>query len=183
MKANHAYLQAMDIQTWQLRTPIAPDIVQTVLGADNLSADLMIIGDAPGFYENQQGEPFADRADQLLNAMLKAIGFERDTVHIANCAPSNNRDSEAEEVERCSSFLAKQIALVQPKLLLALGEIAAHSLLDTKASLEELRNKMHLYQQIPLLITYHPTDLLRSPKDKGKAFQDLQLVYKTLLGN
>lgn len=158
---------------------------QTVFGVGNKAADLMIIGEAPGFHEDQQGEPFVGRAGQLLTAMLKAIGYRREDVYIANilkCRPPNNRDPEAKEVELCTHFLTEQINLVQPKLLLAVGRIASHYLLNTKASLESLRNKLHRYgeKHIPLIVTYHPAFLLRSPSSKKKAFMDLQLTLHTL---
>lgn len=156
---------------------------QTVFGVGNENARLMIIGEAPGFHEDKQGEPFVGRAGQLLTAMLKAIGFARTDVYIANilkCRPPNNRDPQAEEVASCTRFLNQQIALVQPTLLLAVGRIAAHYLLQTKASLESMRNKTHLYGNTPLIITYHPAYLLRNPIDKQKAFLDLQFVQRTL---
>ncbi len=158
---------------------------QTVFGVGDRHARLMIIGEAPGFYEDQQGEPFVGRAGQLLTAMIKAMGYERSQVYIANilkCRPPENRDPIAAEVSTCTPFLDQQIALVQPQLLLAVGRIAAHYLLKTKSSLESLRQKMHEYgaQATPLLITYHPAYLLRNPADKKKAFLDLQWVQRTL---
>lgn len=158
---------------------------QTVFGVGNRAADLMIIGEAPGFHEDQQGEPFVGRAGQLLTAMIKSIGFERNQVYIANilkCRPPENRDPLAEEVQLCTKYLDQQIALIQPRLLLAVGRIAAHYLLQTKASLESLRNKVHEYgdNKTPLIITYHPAYLLRSPSDKKKAYIDLQFTRKTL---
>jgi uracil-DNA glycosylase family 4 len=158
---------------------------QTVFGVGNPLADLMIIGEAPGMNEDKQGEPFVGRAGQLLTAMLEAIGFARETVYIANilkCRPPNNRDPQVEEVNLCTPFLQKQIALVQPKLLLAVGRIATHYLLDTKTALSQLRGKLHTYGSLntPLIVTYHPAYLLRSPKDKSKAYEDLQLAYRTL---
>lgn len=158
---------------------------QTVFGVGNPQAKLMIIGEAPGFYEDQQGEPFVGRAGQLLTAMLQAIGLARHDVYIANilkCRPSNNRDPISEEVDACTPFLNQQIALIQPRLLLALGRIAAHYLLKTKSSLESLRNKLHHYgiNAIPLIVSYHPAYLLRNPIDKKKAFLDLQWVARDL---
>ncbi len=158
---------------------------QTVFGVGNTAAKLMIIGEAPGFNEDKQGEPFVGRAGQLLTAMLKTMQLTREDVYIANilkCRPPENRDPKAEEVALCTGFLDKQIALVQPDLLLAVGRIAAHYLLKTKASLESMRNKLHHYPQsnTPLIITYHPAYLLRNPADKKKAFMDLQFVQKTL---
>lgn len=158
---------------------------QTVFGVGNPQAKLMIIGEAPGFHEDQQGEPFVGRAGQLLTSMLKAIGFERNQVYIANilkCRPPNNRDPQAHEVQQCTPFLDQQINLIKPCLLLAVGRIAAHYLLKTKSSLESMRNKLHTYgeRNTPLIITYHPAYLLRSPSDKAKAFSDLQFTLKTL---
>lgn len=156
---------------------------QTVFGVGDQHAQLMIVGEAPGFHEDQQGEPFVGRAGQLLTAMLKAIGFTRQQVYIANilkCRPPNNRDPEANEVQQCTPFLDRQISLVQPRLMLAVGRIAAHHLLKTKSSLEMLRNKLHQYGEIPLIVTYHPAYLLRNPIDKKKAFSDLQFTMRTL---
>jgi DNA polymerase len=154
----------------------------------NQQADLMIIGEAPGFYEDKQGEPFVGRAGQLLTAMIKTIGFERQDVYIANilkCRPPENRDPLAEEVASCTPFLDQQIALVKPRLLLAVGRIASHYLLNTKSSLESLRNKVHRYgaNETPLIVTYHPAYLLRSPADKKKAFLDLRFAKGMLEDN
>lgn len=197
------YLDAMGIQTWQLKTqPVSSTWenlrstvvhcmacslhqtrTQTVFGVGDPTAQLMIIGEAPGFYEDKQGEPFVGRAGQLLNEMLASIGLNRNTVYIANvlkCRPPNNRDPLPEEVQQCTGFLNQQIALVKPALLLALGRIAGHYLLKTTQSMGQLRGKLHYYQDIPLIITYHPAYLLRTPVDKGKAFQDLRLAVHTL---
>lgn len=154
---------------------------QTVFGVGNKNADLMIIGEAPGFHEDQQGEPFVGRAGQLLTAMIKSMGLAREDVYIANilkCRPPNNRDPQPEEVALCTQYLDQQIALVKPRLLLAVGRIASHYLLKTKSSLESLRNKLHAYgdTHTPLIVTYHPAYLLRSPKDKQKAYKDLQFA-------
>lgn len=158
---------------------------QTVFGVGNQHADLMIIGEAPGFHEDQQGEPFVGRAGQLLTSMIQSIGFERSEVYIANilkCRPPNNRDPLPEEVAACTTYLDQQIALVNPKLLLAVGRIAAHYLLKTKSSLESLRNTLHQYgsNATPLIVTYHPAYLLRSPADKKKAYLDLLFVKREL---
>jgi DNA polymerase len=156
---------------------------QTVFGTGNAHAKLMIVGEAPGYYEDQQGEPFVGRAGQLLTAMLKGIGLTREQVFIANilkCRPPNNRDPQLNEVQTCTAYLVQQIQLVQPQLLLAVGRIAAHYLLQTKTSLESLRQKMHQYSAIPLIVTYHPAYLLRNPADKRKAYSDLLFVHETL---
>lgn len=203
------YLTAMGIPVWELRhrqqATAQPDNwqdlqqavatctacalhcsrTQTVFGVGNQQAQLMIIGEAPGFYEDQQGEPFVGRAGQLLNAMLQAIQLERTQVYIANilkCRPPNNRDPQPDEVETCTPFLNRQIALLQPRLLLAVGRIAAHFLLNTKKPLSELRGKIHAYgsNHTPLIITYHPAYLLRNPRDKAATYRDLQWVQSTL---
>lgn len=159
---------------------------QTVFGVGNNHADLLIIGEAPGANEDKQGEPFVGRAGQLLNGMLKSIGFERDQVFIANilkCRPPNNRDPKPEEVATCTPFIEKQIALLQPKAIMAVGRIAGQFLLSTNTPLGKMRNQVHRYgkDELPLVITYHPAYLLRSPKDKRKAYQDLVLAKKQLI--
>ena len=151
---------------------------QTVFGVGNLQADWMIIGEAPGADEDRQGEPFVGKAGQLLNGMLAAIGLPRQQVFIANllkCRPPNNRDPLPDEVAQCEIFLQRQIALIQPKLLLVVGRIAAQNLLKTDTPVSKLRGQLYYYgeQKIPLIATYHPAYLLRSPKEKAKAWQDL----------
>jgi len=162
---------------------------QTVFGVGDRQADCMLIGEAPGFYEDQQGEPFVGRAGQLLTAMLRSIGLTRQQVYIANilkCRPPNNRDPAPEEVHQCTHFLEQQIHLVRPKLLLALGRFAAHYLLDTKISVEQCRGKVHVYKKntmehgVPCMVTYHPAYLLRNPHDKKKACADLLLMQRQL---
>ena len=160
---------------------------QTVFGVGNRQADLMIIGEAPGADEDRQGEPFVGRAGQLLNAMLQAIGLQRQQVYIANilkCRPPNNRDPSVEEAAKCQDYLFRQIELVQPKLILVVGRIAAHHLLNTDTPLGKLRGQIcrEPHSGIPMLITYHPAYLLRSPKEKRKAWLDLLLAKKTLQG-
>lgn len=201
------YMQAMGIQPWQLKNkPIHSNEwdklekaviqctacgldktrTQTVLGTGCRQAKLMVIGEAPGAEEDRQGEPFVGRAGQLLNAMLESIGLDRSSVYIANilkCRPPNNRDPLLSEVNLCTPFLTKQIELIQPALLLAVGRIAAHFLLNTETPLSQLRGKMHSYGNTPLIITYHPAYLLRSPKEKRKAFQDLQQVQQLLMNS
>lgn len=161
---------------------------QTVFGVGNPQAKLMLIGEAPGFYEDQQGEPFVGPAGQLLTKMIQAMKMERSDVYIANilkCRPPNNRDPLPEEVKACTAYLDQQITLIKPVLLLAVGRISAHYLLKTKSSLESLRGKVHTYHDtnIPLIVTYHPAYLLRNPADKKKAWVDLQFVMKTLQTN
>src|SRR3989338_245988 len=161
---------------------------QTVFGVGDIQASLMIIGEAPGFYEDQQGEPFVGRAGQLLNAMLKSIGLVREAVYIANvlkCRPPKNRAPERQEVALCTPYLDRQITLIQPRLLLALGRVAAHYLLKCEATLSTLRQQIYFYQTdlpkpTPLIVTYHPAYLLRNPADKVKAHEDLKRVKEYL---
>jgi uracil-DNA glycosylase family 4 len=157
---------------------------QTVFGVGNTQAEWLVIGEAPGAEEDRQGEPFVGRAGQLLNAMLLAIGLPRETVFIANilkCRPPGNRDPKPEEVARCLPYLAAQIALLKPKIILAVGRIAAQNLLATDAPLARLRGKLHTFgaANTPLVITYHPAYLLRTPADKRKAWEDLKFARAT----
>jgi DNA polymerase len=157
---------------------------QTVFGVGNTQADWLVIGEAPGGEEDRQGEPFVGRAGQLLNAMLMAIGLPRETVFIANilkCRPPGNRDPKPEEVSKCLPYLSNQIALLKPKIMLAVGRIAAQNLLATDAPLARLRGKLHHFGEAntPLVITYHPAYLLRTPADKRKAWEDLKFARAT----
>jgi uracil-DNA glycosylase family 4 len=157
---------------------------QTVFGVGSQTARWMFIGEAPGAEEDRQGEPFVGRAGQLLNAMLLAIGLPRETVFIANilkCRPPGNRDPAPSEVSRCLPYLSNQIALLKPKIILAVGRIAAQNLLATDAPLARLRGKLHTFgaANTPLVITYHPAYLLRSPADKRKAWEDLKFARAT----
>jgi uracil-DNA glycosylase family 4 len=158
---------------------------RSVFGVGNRNADWLLIGEAPGRDEDQQGEPFVGRAGQLLNAMLRAIGLQREQVYIANilkCRPPNNRDPKPEEVVCCEPYLMRQIELIRPRLILALGRIAAQNLLRTETAIGKLRGQVHQFRNtgIPLIATYHPAYLLRSPGEKRKAWQDLQLAVETL---
>jgi uracil-DNA glycosylase family 4 len=157
---------------------------QTVFGVGNQSADWLVIGEAPGADEDRLGEPFVGRAGQLLNAMLAAIGLQRQQVYIANvlkCRPPNNRDPRPEEAEACSAFLERQIALLQPKIILVVGRIAAQNLLRTDVPIGKLRGRLHrLDNGIPVVVTYHPAYLLRSPQEKRKAWADLCLARNTV---
>lgn len=165
--------------------PLYKTRTKSVFGVGSKTADLVIVGEAPGANEDQQGEPFVGRAGQLLNAMLQAIGLQRDQIYIANILksrPPNNRDPKPEEVAACTPFLLRQLTLLQPKLILAVGRIAAHYLLDTNTAMASLRGREFNYgaTATPLLVTYHPAYLLRSPREKVKAWQDMQLVAKKL---
>lgn len=148
----------------------------TVFGMGSQNADLLIIAEAPGVEEDLQGEPFVGPAGQLLDAMLKAINLDRQQVFITNvlkCQTPDNRNPHVSETLCCDPYLQRQIALIQPKLILALGRIAAHHLLVSQDSLAELRERSHTYNGIPLLVSYHPAYLLRKPVDKRKSWQDL----------
>jgi uracil-DNA glycosylase family 4 len=157
---------------------------QGVFGVGNRRADWLIIGEAPGAEEDRRGEPFVGRAGQLLNAMLKAIGLAREDVFIANVLksrPPSNRDPKPDEVAACIPYLMRQIALLRPRLMLAVGRIAAQNLLATDMALGRLRGQVHTFGELntPLIVTYHPAYLLRSPADKRKAWEDLKFARST----
>ncbi len=168
---------------------------QIVFGVGNPRADLMFVGEGPGADEDTQGEPFVGRAGQLLNNMIKAMGLRREDVYIANvvkCRPPGNRTPERDECETCSPFLMRQIAVVKPKVVVALGAVAAKNLLAMNASMMDLRGRFYdfvpagapssdpMWQGTKLAVTYHPAFLLRDPRQKGEAWKDLQMVMKYL---
>ena len=156
---------------------------QTVFGVGDPDADWMIIGEAPGAEEDRRGEPFVGRAGKLLDEMLRAVGQSRDGAFIANilkCRPPNNRDPKPEESAACRGYLERQIELVDPKIILAVGRIAAQLLLETDAPVGRLRGSVHRLGDIPLVVTYHPAYLLRSPGQKRKAWDDLNLARRVL---
>jgi DNA polymerase len=158
---------------------------QTVFGVGAQQADMLVIGEAPGADEDRRGEPFVGRAGQLLNAMLLAMGYQREAVFIANivkCRPPGNRDPKPDEALRCEPYLKSQIDLINPQVILAVGRIAAQNLLKSDIPVGKLRGRVHSFgmQKIPLVVTYHPAYLLRSPEQKGKAWQDLQLALSVL---
>ncbi len=168
---------------------------QIVFGVGNPKADLMFVGEGPGADEDAQGEPFVGRAGQLLNNMIKAMGISREDVYIANvvkCRPPGNRTPERDECETCSPFLMRQIAVIQPKVVVALGAVAAKNLLAINAPMSELRGRFYdfmpagfrsvdsSWQGAKLAVTYHPAFLLRDPRQKGEAWKDLQMVMKYL---
>jgi len=158
---------------------------QTVFGVGNISPQWMVIGEAPGADEDRQGEPFVGRAGKLLNEMLRAIGLRREDVYIANvlkCRPPNNRDPLPAEVERCEPYLKRQVELLQPKIILAVGRIAAQNLLQTDITIGKLRGRQFSYGGTPLVVTYHPAYLLRSPAEKRKAWDDLRFARSVLAG-
>jgi uracil-DNA glycosylase family 4 len=168
---------------------------QIVFGVGNVHADLMFVGEGPGADEDAQGEPFVGRAGQLLNNMIKAMGIRREDVYIANivkCRPPGNRTPERDECETCSPFLMRQIAMIKPKVIVALGAVAAKNLLAINAPMSELRGRFYdfmpsgvrasenAWQGAKLAVTYHPAFLLRDPRQKGEAWKDLQMVMKYL---
>ena len=159
---------------------------QTVFGVGNRDADLLVIGEAPGAEEDRLGEPFVGRAGQLLNAMLRAIGLEREQIYIANilkCRPPNNRDPKPEEAAACTPYLDRQIELIKPRAILALGRIAGQWLLQSDQPVGRLRGRIINYSSgaTPLVVSYHPAYLLRSPAAKAKSWQDLCLVKSLLV--
>jgi uracil-DNA glycosylase len=156
---------------------------QIVFGVGNPKADLMFIGEAPGADEDQQGEPFVGRAGQLLNNMIKAMGLRREDVYIANiikCRPPGNRTPERDECETCSPFLMRQIAAIKPKAIVALGAVAAKTLLAINAPMSEFRGRWFDFRGTKLAVTYHPAFLLRDPRQKKETWKDLQMVMKKL---
>jgi DNA polymerase len=157
----------------------------SVFGVGDRNADLMFVGEAPGQDEDLQGEPFVGRAGQLLNRMLTAAGLDRGRVYIANivkCRPPNNRNPQPDEAAACQAFLARQITLVAPRLLVCLGGVAATNLLGASESVGRLRGRVHHYgpHRIPVLVTYHPSYYLRSPAEKAKGWRDLQTLMRLL---
>ena len=170
------------------KCPLHQGRTQGVVGVGNPQADWMVIGEAPGAEEDRRGEPFVGRAGQLLDAMLRSIRLSRDSnVYIANILksrPPGNRDPRPEEVAACLPYLMRQIELVRPKLLLAVGRIAAQNLLSSDAPLARLRGRVHHFgeRNTPLVVTYHPAYLLRSPADKRKAWEDLKFARSVMAG-
>jgi DNA polymerase len=156
---------------------------QIVFGVGNPRADIMFIGEAPGADEDQQGEPFVGRAGQLLNNMISAMGIRREDIYIANiikCRPPGNRTPEREECDTCSPFLMRQIEAVKPKIIVALGAIAAKTLLGVNDAMVNLRGRIYDFKNTKLAVTYHPAYLLRDPRQKKEAWKDLRMVMKYL---
>jgi uracil-DNA glycosylase len=154
-----------------------------VFGVGNINADIMFIGEGPGADEDAQGEPFVGRAGQLLNNMIQAMGLKREDVYIANvvkCRPPGNRTPERDECDTCGPFLMRQIEIIQPKIIVALGATAAKYLLGVNDSMTNLRGKIYDFKDTKLAVTYHPAFLLRDPRQKAEAWKDLQMVMKHL---
>jgi uracil-DNA glycosylase family 4 len=160
----------------------------TVFGVGDEQADWMVVGEAPGENEDLQGEPFVGAAGQLLDNMLQAVGRSRtgkgaEGTYIANvlkCRPPANRNPQPDEVARCEPYLARQVALVKPKVIVAMGRFAVQALLKTNEPIGRLRGQVHHYEGVPVIVTYHPAYLLRTPTDKGKAWADLCLAMAQL---
>ncbi len=168
------------------RCPLHQNRTHAVPGVGNRHADWMLVGEAPGEQEDLKGEPFVGRAGQLLTEMLRALGLERSQVFITNvlkCRPPGNRDPKPEEAAACEPFLIRQIALIQPRIIIAVGRIAAQNLLKTSTPLGRLRGKVHRYDDIPLVVIYHPAYLLRNPAAKRQAWEDLKFAWRIYLEN
>ena len=208
----HKFLDYIGIQTYVLRPTIQPDHktsnetnwvklekkvsnckncelhktrTQTVFGCGNEQSDWLFIGEAPGKDEDLKGEPFVGRAGRLLNEVIFSLGLKREEVYIANilkCRPPNNRDPSQDEIQSCTTYLEQQIKMISPKIIIAVGRVAAQHLLNTDLTMAKLRGTVHSYgsESIPLITIYHPAYLLRSPSKKYKVWSDLQVV-KTLM--
>jgi len=165
------------------RCKLAAGRTTLVFGVGNPAAELMFVGEGPGADEDREGEPFVGKAGQLLTRMIVAMGFRRDEVYIANvvkCRPPGNRNPEPDEIEACEPFLRGQIAAIRPKVIVALGKFAAQTLLRDTTPITRLRGRWMTYEGVKLMPTFHPAYLLRSPDEKGKAWEDLQAVMREL---
>jgi uracil-DNA glycosylase family 4 len=178
-----ASLDELDKQTCECqKCSLGGTRINFVFGVGNPNADIVVIGEAPGADEDEQGEPFVGRAGQLLNKILEAINFRREEVYICNilkCRPPNNREPLPEEIELCEPYLWKQMELIKPKMILCLGRTAGQALLKTNDSLAALRGKFFDYRGVKLMVTYHPAALLRNPNWKKPTWEDVQLFRKT----
>lgn len=165
------------------RCKLAQSRTQVVFGTGPASAQMVVIGEAPGFHEDKQGKPFVGEAGQLLNKMLAAIRLRREEVYICNvlkCRPPENRDPAPDEIVACRDWLTGQLAALQPKLLLAMGKFASQALTGLTQPMGQLRGQVYRYQGIPVMCTYHPAHLLYHPEEKAKAWEDLQKVRQFL---
>jgi uracil-DNA glycosylase len=167
------------------RCKLAPGRTTLVYGVGNPAAELMFVGEGPGADEDREGEPFVGKAGQLLTKMIEAMGYHREQVYIANvvkCRPPENRNPEPDEVQACEPFLRGQIAAIRPRIIVALGKFAAQTLLRDTTPITKLRGRWMAYEGVKLMPTFHPAYLLRSPAEKKKAWEDLQLVMQALAG-
>ena len=165
------------------RCGLAASRAKLVYGVGNPNARLVLVGEAPGREEDQQGEPFVGEAGRLLDRILLAMGLQRDDVYICNvlkCRPPNNRDPHPDEVATCEAFLVRQLAAIRPQVIIGLGRFAVHSLLKTSAPISKLRGEWQSYQGIPLMPTYHPAYLLRNPEGKRDVWDDMKQVMRRL---
>jgi len=168
------------------RCPLGETRTKLVYGVGSPEADLMFIGEAPGADEDRLGEPFVGRAGQLLDKILAAMELSRDEIYIANilkCRPPGNRDPLPEEMDKCFEYLREQVRLIRPKLICAMGRIAAQALLNTTTPLGKLRRNWHNYEGVPMMVTYHPAALLRFQKYKRDTWEDMQMLlakYETM---
>ncbi len=163
--------------------PLSKTRTTVVFGEGDPKADLMFIGEAPGYDEDQKGRPFVGRAGQLLTKIIESIGFKRENVYIANilkCRPPGNRNPLPSEIAKCSPYLLKQIELIKPKVICALGKFAAQTLLNTETPISKLRGSFHDYRGIKLMPTYHPAYLLRNPAGKREVWLDMKKIAKEL---
>ncbi len=152
-----------------------------VFGEGNEHAKVMLIGEAPGADEDEQGRPFVGRSGELLNKILSAIKFSREEVYIANIIksrPPNNRNPEPDEIQACLPYLIRQIELIRPKIILALGKVAANTLLGNSHTMNALRGKLHRWRNIDVIVTYHPAALLRNPNWKKLCWEDVQMLRR-----
>lgn len=185
-------VMAMDWETLQQAVAgcqacaLAATRTQTVFGVGDRHAEWLFVGEAPGAEEDKRGEPFVGQAGKLLDSMLAAIGLKRgDNVYIANvlkCRPPGNRDPHGEEVVKCDPYLKRQVTLIRPRLIVALGKFAAQSLLKSDSSVGALRGKLHDYNGVPVIVTFHPAYLLRNLPDKARAWEDLCFARATMRG-
>ncbi|HKJ69483.1 MAG TPA: uracil-DNA glycosylase [bacterium] len=167
-----------------MRCPLGKSRTHFVFGAGHPDADLFFVGEAPGYQEDMQGEPFVGRAGQLLDDILKAIHLQREEVYIANvlkCRPPENRDPRPEEIQECEPYLIRQIRLVAPKVIIALGRVAGNTLLRQSSPLRELRGKTWNYEDTDLIVTYHPAALLRNDRLKRPTWEDFQKIQEKYL--
>jgi len=188
--AREAAIQAMDWAALKRAVPACTACglhggrKQAVFGVGDERADWLLVGEAPGAEEDRLGEPFVGQAGRLLDAMLAALDLKRgENVYIANvlkCRPPGNRNPEPGEVAQCTPYLLRQIALIEPRLIVAMGRFAAQTLLATDATIASLRGRVHRYVGVPLIVTYHPAYLLRNLPDKAKAWSDLAFARRTL---
>ena len=165
------------------RCEIAKNRLNLVFGLGNENAEIVFVGEAPGADEDKQGEPFVGKAGQLLTKIIKAMGFERSDVYITNilkCRPPENRDPLPQEVANCEPFLLKQLEIIKPKIIIALGKYASQTLLNTDIPITQLRGKFYDFHSIPLMSTFHPSFLLRNPNKKREVWEDMKKVLKRL---